>query len=136
MALTVAIGSITFADTGTTSHEIVSWDAGRLDAENKTAESSFVDGSVLTSTRTRAVSMTLVARITGTSLADLQAKIDALAAVVAAWSYTVTETVGSAKSYDAMPASWQRAYDPVLLGIYADRVTLSIPRQPLDVGGS
>lgn len=136
MALTVAVGSISFGDTGTTSHEIVSWDAGRFDAENKTAESSYVNGSVLTSTRTRAVSMTLVARITGTSLADLQTKIDALAAVVAAWSYTVTETVGSAKSYDAMPASWQRAYDPVLLGIFADRVTLSIPRQPLDVTGS
>lgn len=114
---------------GSTTYELVSFAPGRRTAVNKISDSTFVDGGVLISTRQDIVTMTLVIYVTGTSLSDLGDKITALGVLLEQFGYTITDS-STTETFTCLPASWERAYDPLLATEFMDSVSASIPRQP------
>ena len=104
---------------------------GRIDVDNVVAESRWQDGGLLTSSRRKITELTGTIRVSAGSLPGTVTAIDALAAALNQFAYTVTLQQGSVVTeYVCMPASWQRAFDSVQMRAGADLMTVTIPRQP------
>lgn len=127
---TVPASDISVGIGGTTAYELVSFTPGKTDLDNKIAESSSVDGGVLTSSRRKVLTMNLQVRVTGTSTSDLDTKCNALTALVSQFGYTITDTLYGSITYTCLPASFERAYDQLLRSDFMDYLTFVIPRQP------
>jgi hypothetical protein len=129
----IAIGSITLGTAGATNYELVEFVPGTVERDNVMAESRWLDGGSLVSSRRRMVTMRLVARVTGSTVgvaaANAQALADALDNDGA--EFTITETIGSTSyTYDCLPATVSVGRDPVLMQGLCFIVTASIPAQP------
>ena len=130
----LSLGDLTISDTGTigtSGYVLISIDEGRTIVENTFAESRWIDGAALTSTRRPMTNLELLVRVQGTTVGDMMTNIAALKAAVDQRTYTVTAT-GTAVDdpWTCSPATVGRAYDRLLMRKGADLLTLSIPRQP------
>ena len=108
------------------------WAPGAVIAENDYAQSRWLDGGQIVSTRREIVTMSLVVRLWASTLPGLTTMVDTLAAALGQRSYTITET-GLAtlpRTWSCFAASVVPAYDPVQLRQFTTIVTASIPRQP------
>jgi hypothetical protein len=138
ITLSVSNGTATplsIADTGTTGYVLTrdGWNNGGVENRNTYAESRWVDGASLTSSKQAVVSMNLAVRAWGTSISDLSVKVDAIGAALSQFSYTITESFagGGSAVHTCMPASdINMSYDPDLLQHNVAIVTAVIPRQP------
>ena len=124
-------GTVTIPDTGSSGYVLVALSPGAKQRENSYAESRWIDGAALTSSRTTLVSMSATVRVIGTTTGHVFQQIDSLGSAVNEWEYTVTATyTGGSAVYYAMPASYSVDYDPNLLRNRQALMTLSIPVAP------
>ena len=134
ISLTLSNGTatpITINDQGKTGYVLVSLDPGQTIRDNTYAESRWLSGGALTSTREDMTALSAVIQTWGTSLADTLTKVDTLGSALGQYSYTVTATyTGGSAVYTACPASYSVSYDPNYLRNFLTVVTTSIPRQP------
>lgn len=134
ISLTIAgtNGTVTMTDTGTSGYVLLTLDPGSNERDNAYARSRWLDGAYLVSSRTELNSIAASVQVWGTALSDVQTKIATLGSAIDAWGYTVTAAYagGGSTVYTAMPASYDVAYDPVLLSKNMAVVTLTIPVQP------
>ena len=119
-------------DTGTSGYVLLTLDPGSNERDNAYARSRWLDGAYLVSSRTELNSISAAVQVWGTAIYDVQTKIATLGSAIDAFGYTVTATYtgGGSTVYTAMPASYDVAYDPVLLSNNMAIVTLNIPVQP------
>ena len=134
IALTLSNGTatpITISSQGKTGYVLVAMSPGQTIRDNTFAESRWLDGGALVSTRDDMTSIDAVVQVWGTTLADSMTKTDTLGSALGQWSYTVTAAyTGGSAVYTASPASYSVSYDPDYLRNYLTVVTASIPRQP------
>ena len=133
ISLTIAgtNGTVTSSDTGQSGYVLLSLDPGNNVRDNTYARSRWMDGAYLVSTRTELNSLTAAVQVWGTAISDVQAKIATLGSVVNAWGYTVTAAyAGGSTVYTAMPASYDVAFDPILLSRNMAVMTIDFPVQP------
>lgn len=128
--------AIPIADTGTGPGYVLTrsgWSNGMVENQNTYADSRWVDGAALTSSKQAVVSMSLQVRAWGTSIADMVSRVNALGDALSQYSYTITETYagGGSTVHTCMPAvSVNMEYEPDLVAHYVAVVSASIPRQP------
>ena len=134
ISLTLSNGTatpITITDSGSSGYVLVSLDPGQTIRDNTYAESRWLSGAALTSTREDMTALSAVIQTWGTSLADTLTKVDTLGSALGQYAYTVTATyTGGSAVYTACPASYSVSYDPNYLRNFLTVVTTSIPRQP------
>lgn len=133
ISLTIAstAGTATIPDSGSSGYVLVSYSPGAVRRDNAYAESRWLDGASLVSSRTDLLSISATVRVYGTSLAHVVSQAAALGTIVDSFDYTVTASyTGGSVVYDAMPASYALDYDPVLLRSNQALMTLDIPVQP------
>lgn len=134
ISLTIAgtNGTVSMTDTGTSGYVLLTLDPGSNERDNAYARSRWLDGAQLVSSRTELNSISAAVQVWGTAIMDVQTKIATLGSAIDAFGYTVTAsyTGGGSTVYTAMPASYDVAYDPVLLSQNMAVVTLNIPVQP------
>lgn len=128
----LSLTALSITDTGADAYSIMPGvQIGGGERDNVYAESRWIDGAAVTSSRATLTTIDLNVRVEGSSLADLQTKIAALAAALAQFTYTVTVTEGAtATTYDCCPGSWRRQYNQTAMMNLADYLTVTIPRQP------
>lgn len=124
-------GTVTATDTGQSGYVLMSIDPGVVSRDNTYAESRWLDGAALTSSRTGLRTVSASLQVWGTTIADAQTKVATLGSVVDAFSYTVTAVyAGGSAVYTAMPASYSVSWDRDFLRNNMAVMTLSIPVQP------
>ena len=134
ISLTVAgtNGTVTATDTGQSGYVLLpGLDFGIVSRDNSYAESRWLDGASLLSSRTgmRMVSASL--QVWGTTIADVQTKVATLGSAIDAFTYTVTAVYsGGSAVYTACPASYSVAWDRDFLRNNMAVMTMSIPVQP------
>lgn len=125
---------LTITDTGTVGsagYVLRSITPAASQAENRVAESSFVDGGVLVARRRGMRTLELTVQVNAATMDALITAIAALTTAVDQFGYTVTASgTLSSEVYTCLPASWGRAYDRYLMRLNSDLVALSIPVQP------
>jgi hypothetical protein len=122
---------LTISDSGSGSLVLVSFSPGARQRDNVIAQSRWLDGGRLTSSRTEVVTLDAAIRINGSTISDIQTKADELDTALTQFGYTLTQTAGSlVTTYTCLPASTALPYDPVLLRAGTSIFTASIPRQP------
>lgn len=123
---------LSITDTGADSYSLMpGFSLGGWTPDNTYAESRWIDGAAMTSSRLTMSAMELNLRVEGVSLTDLQANVDALATAVGQFTYTVTVTEGTTVTdYDCCSGSVRRAYNQTAMLNLADYVQVQIPRQP------
>jgi len=124
---------LTITDSGTGTYVLVSYEPGSRVKENAVAQSRWLDGGQLVSTRQSILTMDMVLRIRAASVSALKTAASALDDAFDQFGYTITEQVAGAitsTTYTCLPANTSFPHDPVLfragMGVY----TASIPRQP------
>jgi hypothetical protein len=134
ISLTLTAGTatpLTINDSGRSGYVLTALNPGRIDRDNTYAESRWMDGAALVSSRTTLTALDVGVQVWGTSLADLFSKVTTFGSVVGNDAYTVTAAYsGGSTVYTAMPASYSVEYDPSLLRNFMAVITASIPRQP------
>jgi hypothetical protein len=99
--------------------------------DNTYAESRWLDGAALVSTRDALGSLDAVIQVWGTALSDVMTKVTTLGSALGQYTYTVTAVyAGGSAVYTACPASYSVSYDPNYFRNFLTVVTASIPRQP------
>jgi len=123
---------LVITDDGTGVYNLMrDFNAGGVEVDNVIAESRWQDGGQLTSTRRKITEIGGTIRVSAGSVAGTVAAIDTLAEALNQFGFTVVlQQETAVVEYTAMPASWQRAFDPVEMRHGADLVNVSIPRQP------
>lgn len=109
------------------------WNPGRVQRDNSIAQSRWLSGGALVSTRDEIVTLELTVRIWGSSVANMRSMVDDLGDALGQWSYTITETITGSLTpnvYACMPASWAIESDPNQWRQFTTLFTASIPRQP------
>jgi hypothetical protein len=127
-----ANGTITAQPQGTSGYVVLSFAPNVVARDNTYAQSRWVDGAYLTSSRTDLLALSTTIRVHGTTVADMINKVAALGSAVDAFGYTVTAAYngGGSTVYTAMPASYAVEYDPNSLRNLQVPVALTIPVQP------
>jgi hypothetical protein len=124
---------LTINDSGTGTYVLTSFMPGAKSRDNSYAQSRWLDGGRLVSTRTEIVTMDMVVRINSTTVPLLLDAATVLETALDQFGYTITEAVSGAVStttYTCMPASTSFPYDPVQFRRFTGLFTASIPRQP------
>ena len=123
--------AISITDQGSSGYVLVAMNPGQVSRDNTYAESRWLDGGALVSTRDGLGSLDVVVQVWGTSLADTLTKVATLGSALGQYTYTVTASYsGGSAVYTAMPASYSVSYDPNYLRNHMPVLTASIPRQP------
>jgi hypothetical protein len=125
-------GDLDITADGSGRYELVSFTPGRVDRDNVYAESRWLDGAQMVSSRKRLATMNLVVRVHGDDAEDALDGADELTAALAdQLRYTITEETGTAlREYACLSATVDTGRDPVLLEAGIVVVTAIIPRQP------
>lgn len=108
------------------------WNPGRVQRDNAIAQSRWLSGGKLISTRNEIITLDLTVRIWGTSVANMRTMVDDLGNALGQFSYTITEQISGALTtnvYTCMPASWAIESDPNQWRQYTTLFTASIPRE-------
>ena len=132
-ALTVPGLPLTINDTGTGTYVLVAFQPGARVKDNAIAESRWLDGGQLVSTKTSILTMDLVLRVNASTVPAILAAAAALDEAFDQYGYTITEAVSGAltsTTYTCLPASTSFPYDPVQFRAGTGLYTASIPRQP------
>lgn len=104
---------------------------GGQSPENTYAESSWLDGGLLTGTRLALTAVDGIVRVAGTDAAGMLANIEELTAAVQQFSFTAATIEGaSTTTYDCSPASVRRLFNRFEMRQHRDLVAITIPRQP------
>ena len=131
--LTIPLLPLTISDGGTGTYVLVSFAPGAKQRDNAYAQSRWLDGGQLVSTRTDIVTMDLAVQVRGSSTQAIIDAAEALDQALDQFAYTVTQSVTGALTttvYDCMPANTSFPYDPVMFRAGLGMFTASIPRQP------
>lgn len=132
------IGAISITDDGSGDYELVSFGPGTVERENTLAESRWIDGGSLVSSRRRIATMNLVVRVTGSSLSEAETNTEALVAALDndGTAFSMTEwTASTSTVWSCLPATVTVARDPIMMTADSYMVTASIPRQPVGTAG-
>lgn len=135
IALSLAIGTatpISIADAYTGAGYVLgAYSGGRVENENALAESRWLDGASLTSTRKRMATVDVSIQAWGTSYADMMSKVAALGTVLDAPSYTVSRIdANGTATQNAMPATYEVVYNYLTMRQNMAVINASIPVQP------
>ena len=132
LTIASAIGTATIPDTGTSGYVLISYGPGQVRRDNAYAESRWIDGAALVSSRTDLTSLSLAVRVFGTSVDNALENAGVLLGIVTQDDYTVTTAYvgGGSAVQHAMPASYSLEYDPNFLRVNQALLTLDIPVQP------
>lgn len=131
--LTIPGLPLTISDSGTGTYVLVSYAPGAKSRENAVAQSRWLDGGALVSTRTSILTMDLVVQVRGASVSAILDNAAILDEALDQFGYTITEQVAGALTstqYACMPANTSFPYDPVMFRAGLGMFTASIPRQP------
>lgn len=134
ISLSISMGTATpvsVTDTGTSGYVLAAYSPGGVDADNALAQSRWLDGAALTSTRTNLTTIAASIQVWGTAYAHVMTQVDALGSALSQYSYTVTESyTGGSAVYTCLPASYEVVYSPDTLRANMAVVNATIPRQP------
>jgi hypothetical protein len=128
----IGLTPLVIDDDGTGVYNLMrDFNPGGVEVDNVYAEARWQDGGLLTSSRRTIAEIGGTIRVNAGSLPATVSAIDDLADALNQFGFPVTleqETVVT--EFTCMPATWQRAFDPVQMRHGADYVNVSIPRQP------
>ena len=132
VTLASAAGTASIPDDATSGYALVSFSPGQHIRDNAYAESRWLDGAALASSRTDIASLAMTVRVFGTSVPDVIAKVATIGTIINEFDYDVqvTYSAGGSVVYTAMPGSYAPEYDPVLLRSNQALMSLTIPVQP------
>lgn len=137
IAIAIDRTSLTLADLAISDDGTGDWSVmpgyaeGSLSADNTFAESRWLDGAFLLSTREEMTSLDFTLKANTTSLATFLTNLAVLKTALAQFDYTVDVTEGAAtRTFTCWPATWRRMFNSTAMLNGRDYVTVSIPRQP------
>ena len=132
-SLTPPLTPLSIADAGTGTYVLMSFNPGQRLRDNAIAESRWIDGGSLTSSKVGLLTMQMTLMIRAASLSALETAAADLDEALGQFSYTITQTTAGAlttTTYTCMPASTSLDYDPALLRNSMGLFTATIPVQP------
>ena len=131
--LTVPGLPLTISDNGTGTYVLVSYAPGARVKDNALAQSRWLDGAQLVSTKQSILTMDMVVQVRAASTSAILTAAAALDDAFDQYGYTITESISGAlttTTYTCLPANTSFPYDPVLFRAGLGVFTASIPRQP------